>query len=120
MPWSYRILVRHHRTEKFQRHCSDLMPKLFLKCMPRCAIGAIGEFCIFVSSKLTFEANFPTLKICKKSMKVQNGLKFPSELCFGIMNATKDSNLLNSKVKLLKGGQNAAGNCPFYARHLGL
>ena len=29
MPWSCRILLRHHQTEKFQCHCSDLMPKLF-------------------------------------------------------------------------------------------
>ena len=47
-------------------------------------------------------------------MKAQNGLKFPSELCFGIMNATQDSYLLNSKVALLKSGQNAAGICPFF------
>ena len=37
LPLSYRILLRHHQTEKFQCHCSDLMPKLFLKYMPRCA-----------------------------------------------------------------------------------
>ena len=49
-------------------------------------------------------------------MKAQNGLKFPSELCFGIMNVTKDSYLLNSKVKFLKSGQNAAGFCPFFLR----
>ena len=47
-------------------------------------------------------------------MKAQNGLKFPSELCFGIMNAAKDSYLLNSKVAFLKSGQNAAGICPFF------
>ena len=41
-------------------------------------------------------------------MKAQNGLKFPSELCFDIMNVTKDSHLLNSKVAFLKSGQNAA------------
>ena len=32
-------------------------------------------------------------------MKAQNGLKFPSELCFGIINVTKDSYWLNSKVQ---------------------
>ena len=91
--------------------------------MPRCAnprksaqIRAIQEFCIFVSSKLTYEANFPTLNICRKSMKAQNGLKFPSELCFGIMNVTKDSYLLNSKVTFLRSGQNSAGICPFFLR----
>ena len=47
-------------------------------------------------------------------MKAQNGLKFPSELCFGIMNVTKDSYLLSSKVAFLKSGQNAAGICPFF------
>ena len=47
-------------------------------------------------------------------MKAQNGLKIPSELCFGIMNVTKDSYLLNSKVAFLKSGQNAAGICPFF------
>ena len=78
--------------------------------------AVIREFCIFVSSKLTYEANFPALNICKKSMKAQNGLKLPSELCFGIMNATKDSYLLNSKVAFLKSGQNAAGICPFFLR----
>ena len=31
MPWSCRILLRHHQTEKFQRHCSALIPKLFFK-----------------------------------------------------------------------------------------
>ena len=45
----------------------------------------------FVSSKFTYEANFPTLNICRKSIKAHNGLKLSSELCFGIMNATKDS-----------------------------
>ena len=49
-------------------------------------------------------------------MKAQNGLKFPSELCFGIMNATKDSYLQNSKAAALKGGQNAVGICPFFLR----
>ena len=44
----------------------------------------------FVSSKWTYEANFQTLNICRKSMKAQNGPKFPSELCFGNMNAAKD------------------------------
>ena len=53
-------------------------------------------------------------------MKAQNGLKFPSELCFGIMNATKDSYLLNSKVAFLKSGQNAAGNFPFFLRWIGV
>ena len=48
-----------------------------------------------------------------KAQKRQNGLKFPSELCFGIMNATKDSYLLDSKVAFLKSGQNAAGIYPF-------
>ena len=45
-------------------------------------------------------------------MKAQNGPKFPSELCFGIMNLTKD--LLNSKVAFLKSGQKGAGICPFF------
>ena len=49
-------------------------------------------------------------------MKAQNGLKLPSELCFGIMNVTKDSYLQNSKVGFLKSGQNAAGICPFFLR----
>jgi len=35
-------------------------------------------------------------------MKAQNGLKFPLELCFGIMNLIKDSYLQNSKVAFLK------------------
>ena len=35
-------------------------------------------------------------------MKPQNGPKFPSELCFGIMNVTNDSYLLNSKIVFLK------------------
>ena len=52
-------------------------------------------------------------------MKAQNGLKFPSELCFGIMNVTKDSYLLNSKVAFLKSGQNAAGICHFFLRWIG-
>ena len=47
-------------------------------------------------------------------MKAQNGLKFPSELCFGTINAKKDSHLLSSKVAFLKSGQNAAGICPFF------
>ena len=79
-------------------------------------IRAIWEFCIFLSSKLTYEANFPSINICRKSMNAQNGLKFPSDLCFGIMNATKYSYLLNSKVGFLKSGQNAAENCPFFLR----
>ena len=75
-----------------------------------------------MSSKLTYEANFPTLNICRKSMKAQNGLNFPSELCFGIRNATKDSYMLNSKVAFLKSDQNAAGIFPYFLlcirRHL--
>ena len=88
-----------HHQKKNHRYCSDLMPKLIL-----------------VSSKFSYEANFPTLNICRKSMKAQNGLKFPSELCFGIMNLTKDSYLLHSKVAFLKSGENAAGICPFFLR----
>ena len=49
-------------------------------------------------------------------MKALNGLKFLSELCFGIMKAAKDSYLLISKVAFLKSGQNAAGICPFFLR----
>ena len=49
-------------------------------------------------------------------MNAQSGLKFPSELFFGIMNAAKDSYLLNSKDAFLKSGQNAAGICPFFLR----
>ena len=47
-------------------------------------------------------------------MKTQSGLKFSSELCFGIMNTTKDSYLLNSKVAFLNRGQNASGICPIF------
>ena len=47
-------------------------------------------------------------------MNAQNGLKFPSELCFCIMNTAKDWYLLNSKVAFLKSGQNAAGIYPFF------
>ena len=36
MPWSCRILLWRHQTEKIQRYWSDLMPKPFLKYMPRC------------------------------------------------------------------------------------
>ena len=76
MPWSCRILLRHHQTEKLQRHmhCSDLMPKVY--------------------AKVRKSAQFETF--------AQNGLKFPSELCFGIMNLTKDSYLLNSKVAKMR------------------
>ena len=49
-------------------------------------------------------------------MKAQNGLKFLSELCFGIMNAAEGSYLLNSKVVFLKNGQNEARICPFFLR----
>ena len=47
-------------------------------------------------------------------MIAQNGLEFPPELCFGIINVTNDSYLLNSKVAFLKSDQNAAGVCPFF------
>ena len=47
-------------------------------------------------------------------MKGQNGLKFPSELYFSMINVTKDSYLVNSKVSILKSDQNAAGICPFF------
>ena len=53
-------------------------------------------------------------------MKAQKGLKFPSELCFGILNTTKDSYLLNSKVLFLKRGQNAAGISPFFLRKINI
>ena len=49
-------------------------------------------------------------------MKAQNDLKVLSELCFGILNAAKDSYLLNEKVAFLKSGQNAAGICNFFLR----
>ena len=52
-------------------------------------------------------------------MKAQSGLKFSSELCFGIINTAKDSYLQNSKVAFLKRGQNAAGICSFFLRWLG-
>ena len=78
------------------------MPKQFLSICQDAQICAIREFCIFVSLKLTYEANLPTLNICRKSLKAQNGLKFPLELCFGIMNLIKDSYLQNSKVAFLK------------------
>ena len=61
-----------------------------------------------MSSKLTYEANFPTLNNCRKLLKAQNGQKFISELYFGIINAAKDSYLLNSKVAFFKSGQNTA------------
>ena len=67
------------------------MPKLFLSIFQGVQIQAIREFCIVVSSKLTFEANITTLNISRKSMKAQKGLKYPSELCFGIISVTKDS-----------------------------
>ena len=47
-------------------------------------------------------------------MKAQSGLNFPPEMCFGIMNTTKDSYLINSKVAFLKRGQNTAGIFPFF------
>ena len=52
--------------------------------------------------------------MCRKAMKAQSGLKFPSEPYFGIINTTKDLYLLNSKVAFLKRGQNVAGICPFF------
>ena len=48
-----------------------------------------------MSSKLTYEVNFWTLDIYRKSL---NGLKFSSQLSFINVNATKGSNLLNQKV----------------------
>ena len=78
-----------------------LCPNSFWSVCQGAQIRAIWEFCIFVSSKLTYEAKFPTLNICRNSMKAQNGLKFPSELCFGITNITKDSFLINSKAAFL-------------------
>ena len=53
-------------------------------------------------------------------MKAQNGLKFPSELCFGIMNVTKYSYLLNSKVSFLKSDHNTAEICPIFLRRGGV
>ena len=46
-------------------------------------------------------------------MKAQNGLKFPSELCFGIMNVTKYSYLLNSKVAFLKSDLFSTVECQY-------
>ena len=43
-------------------------------------------------------------------------IKYPSELCFGIINATEDLYLLNSKVAFLKSGQNVAENYPLFLR----
>ena len=62
--------------------------------------------------KLQKSAQFEILNVCRKSMKAENGLKFLTELCFG-MNEAKDSCLLDSKVAFLKSGQNAAGIYPF-------
>ena len=36
------------------------------------------------------------------------------------MNVIKDSYMLNSKVAFLKSDQNAAGNCPFFLRWIGV
>ena len=87
MPWSCRILLRHHQTKKnsfpLLRPYAQTVFKVYTK------VRKSAQFDIFVSSK------FPTLNICRKSMKAQNGLKFLSELCFGMMNVRKDSYLLN-------------------------
>ena len=115
MPWSCLILLWHYQTEKIKRHCLDLMPKLFSSICQGAQIRAIWEFCIFVSSKLTYEANFPTFNICRKSMKARNGLKFPSELCFGIINVTKDSFLLNSKVAFFEKWLKCSRNLSFFS-----
>ena len=53
-------------------------------------------------------------------MKAQNGLKCPSDLCFGTMKVTKNSYLLNSKFAFLKSGQNEAGIFPFFYGALSL
>ena len=116
MPWSCRILLRHHQTENVNAIAQTLCPNCFLSICQGAQISAIWEFSIFGSSKFTNEANFPTLNICIKSMKAQNGLKLPLELFFGIMNVTKYSYLLNSKVAFLKSGQNAARICPLFHR----
>ena len=61
------------------------MFKLFFKVYANCQgakIRAILEFCIFVSSKWTYEANFPNSNICRKSMKALSGLnKIPIRIC---------------------------------------
>ena len=114
MPWSCRILLQHHK-KKFNAIAQNVCSNCFQSICQGAKIRAIREFCIFVSPKWTYEANFPSLNICRKSMKSQSsGLKYPCELCFGIMNTTKDSYLLSSKVAYLKRGQNAAGICPIF------
>ena len=65
------------------RHYAQTVFKVYVK------VRKSAQFENFVSSKLTYESNFPTLNTCRKSMEAQNGLKFPPELCLGILNVRK-------------------------------
>ena len=80
------------------------MPRQFLKYMARCANprnSRILHFCvIFVS----YEANFLTLNIFRKSLNVQNDLKFLSDLCFVIIDTRSILPKFNSSF--LKNFQN--------------
>ena len=125
MPWSCRILLQHHQKKNSkwtygaifltlnicrkstETECSKMSIRAVFWHYEYNKRFVFAKFksCIFVSSKWTYEANFPTLNICRKSMKPQSGLKFLSKLCFGIMNTTKDSYLLNWKIAFLKRGK---------------
>ena len=113
MPWSCCFLLQHHQTNKK----IDLMLKLFIKYMPRWENphnSIILHLCVVKMDLWSKCSKFSNFKHLKKINECTEWSKFPSELCFGNMNTTKDSYLLNSKLASLKRGQNAAGICPFF------
>ena len=92
------------------------MPKNFKSICQGAQIHANINFCIFVSSNLTYEVNFSTVNLCRKSLYAQNIMyKF---LCFVIINTTKDSYFLNSIDAFFKSEKKLGWNLSFILQWL--
>ena len=94
----------------------DIMPKLFLKALPRCANSRNLIILHFFLLKWTCETKFSTLGSCRKLLNEQNGVQFTFKVCFEIIKVVKGSHLVWSKVAFLKNTKDAAGICPFFLR----
>ena len=104
MPWPWRIFLCHHQTEKNLTLLLRPYAQIVFKCM-YAKMRKSAQFETFASlchHNWLMKQIFQLFKICRKSMKALNDLKFPSELCFCIMNVKKDSYLLNSKVSKMQ------------------
>ena len=98
VPTAFYVL-RHYQTQKFQRCMLDIMPKLSLKALPRCANTRNSRF----------------LHFCPKKMDLWSKIFNFKQLCFTLKKVLKSSHLVKSKkVASMKSTENAAVIGPFF------